>query len=119
MGSTDELQPNSGGLSPQNARKHSIEHVPALITMAVAGQRSEVLRPKPLVSEGIEHPLQSLLHSSGAKGRLGLLFPGNVLHQIPGTIPDGMVNFTTLHRVTPGASTAACPLGHGSARQFL
>ena len=78
-----------------------------------------MLRPKPLTSEGIKHPLQSLLHRSGAKRRLGLLFPGNVLNQIPGSRPGGMVNFTTLHRVTPGASTAACPPGHRSARQFL
>ena len=68
MGTTDKLQSHGRGFRLQHPGKHPIDYLPALIAMAVAAHRSEMLAAEPLGGEGIEHPGQPRLHLTGVVG---------------------------------------------------
>ena len=63
--------------------KHTIHQIPALISMAVAGERRKVLRPQPLLSERSQNTLQALFHSRCSLCSLRRLLLDHRLDQVP------------------------------------
>ena len=72
MGSAHELKAHRSRFSTQNAREHPVQHLTALVAVAVTGQRCEVLGADPLVSKGLQHLLKPIPHGGGSGSRLGL-----------------------------------------------
>ena len=68
VGTTDKLQAHGRRLGLQHPGKHPIQQLPALIAMAVAAHRSEVLAAESLGGESLEHPGQPRLHLAGVVG---------------------------------------------------
>ena len=68
MGTTDKLQAHGRRLGLQHPGKHPIQQLPALIAVAVAAHRSEVLAAESLGGESLEHSGQPRLHLAGVVG---------------------------------------------------
>jgi hypothetical protein len=62
MGATDELQSYGGGFGLKHPGKDPIQGVAALVPMAIAAHRSEVLGSDPLGGHGRQHCGQSRLN---------------------------------------------------------
>ena len=56
MGATHKLQPHGGRLGLQHPGKHPVQNLAALIPVAVATHRSEVLGAQPFRRKGVQDP---------------------------------------------------------------
>ena len=81
MGAADELHAHRRGFGPQHPGKDPIHHFTSLVTVAVAGEGSEMLSSQPLGRESLQHPLQPLAHGRRPGRRQALLLLGHCLHQ--------------------------------------
>ena len=89
MGAAHELHPHGGGLGLQHPGEHPVQGFAALVAVAVAAHRGEVLHPQALGREGRQHPLQPGPHGSGAGGGQRRDRRQGGRHPIPG--PGGAI----------------------------
>ena len=92
MGAADELQPHSRRLSAEHTGKNAVDDLTALVPMAIASQRSEMLRAQSFSSHRLQHPLKALFDRCCSALNDPAKVVGDRIHQIPGLVAAPLIH---------------------------
>ena len=110
MGAAHKLEPHRRRLRLQHPGKDPIEHLTALVAVAVATHRGEMLNPYALGRHGLEHPGQPRTHRPGVGGGQGSDRLEGCIHQLLGGRARGHQPAVALRPCCPQSAAVRFPL---------